>query len=101
MTATNEILLLLVLSLVVLIVWLLASARNPRSGSGGTTVVVRCLAGHVYATTWAARTLRFGAVRWRYCPVGEHWTLVTPVRREDLTPGEWRMARQYHDDSVR
>jgi len=71
----------------------------------GVRVVVRCLGGHVFTTTWSPSSrwnpMRAGLVRWRYCPVGEHWTLVTPVRPEDLSPAEWQMARRFHDDSIR
>jgi hypothetical protein len=87
-----------------LVAWLLMPARRADDGPG-TGVVARCLAGHVFTTMWGppapARKAGIGPVRLQYCPVGEHWTLVTPVRPEDLTPAEWRLARRCHDASVR
>jgi hypothetical protein len=102
--ANSLILLLMVLAVVGLSAWLLASRRGVTDRQG-TRVVVRCLGGHVFTTTWPVASRwnpsRAAPVRWRWCPAGEHWTLATPVRPEDLSPAEWRMARHFHDDSVR
>lgn len=104
MSFTNGVILLVMVPAVIaLAVWLLVSARAAEGR--GTRVVVRCLGGHVFTTMWppASRRNPFqaGVVRWRYCPVGEHWTMVTPVRPEDLSPAEWQMARRFHDNSIR
>jgi len=39
---------------------------------------------------------------WRFqrCPVGRHWTLVTPVRESELRETERAAARQVHDGRV-
>ena len=45
--------------------------------------VVRCRQGHVFTTTWipgvSLTALRLGPWRLQRCPVGRHWSLVTPV----------------------
>ena len=64
----------------------------------GGDVVVRCREGHLFTTIWipggSFKAIRLGLVRFQYCPVGEHWTFVTPVRDSDLTDAEggWRSA---------
>jgi hypothetical protein len=67
----------------------------------GGDVVVRCREGHLFTTIWiplmSLKAVRLGWIRWQYCPVGEHWTLVTPVRDEDLTDRERWIAEHYHD----
>jgi hypothetical protein len=40
----------------------------------------------------AGKSFRLGWWRFQRCPVGGHWSLVTPVRRTDLTPEEQRFA---------
>jgi hypothetical protein len=48
-------------------------------------VIVRCREGHVFRTAWipgvSFNAIRLGPVRWQYCPVGSHWTLVAPIGR--------------------
>jgi len=55
-------------------------------------VVVRCRRGHVFTTIWvpgaSIKALRLGPWRVQRCPAGGHWSLVTPVRRKDLTAKE-------------
>jgi hypothetical protein len=67
----------------------------------GGRIIVRCLAGHVFTTVWVPgvsfKSIRFGFVRLQRCPVGNHVSLVTPVRASDLTPEERRMAELYED----
>jgi hypothetical protein len=64
-------------------------------------VVVRCRAGHLFTTIWlpgvSLKSLRFGWWRFQHCPVGEHWSLVTPVRETDLPDDELRLAREHKD----
>jgi hypothetical protein len=59
-------------------------------------VVVRCGNGHLFTTIWvpgaSLKSLRLGRWRFQRCPVGRHWSVVTPVRRTDLTPEEQRLA---------
>ena len=58
--------------------------RRRGQGFGGRTVV-RCRDGHVFTTLWipgvSVTSLRFGPWRYQRCPVGHHWSLVTPVDR--------------------
>jgi hypothetical protein len=68
--------------------------------SGGN-VVVRCRGGHVYTTIWipavSMKSLRLGWWRFQRCPVGKHWSIVSPVREPDLTRREKRSARENKD----
>jgi hypothetical protein len=43
------------------------------------------------------KALDLGFARLQHCPVGNHWTLVTPVRVTDLTDEERRFAQEHHD----
>jgi hypothetical protein len=72
-----------------------------RAGRPGGNVVVRCRSGHLYTTIWipgiSAKALRLGWWRVQRCPVGHHWSLVTPVRESELTEDERRLARGQRD----
>lgn len=72
-------------------------------GLGGN-VVVRCREGHVFTTIWipgvSLKSLRLGWWRAQRCPVGRHWSIVTPVRRSDLTEDQQRSARENRDIRV-
>jgi hypothetical protein len=67
----------------------------------GANVVVRCRAGHLFTTIWipavSLKSLKLGWWRFQRCPVGHHWSLVTPVRESDLTEEQTREAREHHD----
>ena len=67
----------------------------------GRSVVVRCQRGHLYTTIWipgaSVKSLRFGWWRFQYCPVGHHWSIVTPVRESDLSKKQRRGARTRKD----
>jgi hypothetical protein len=64
-------------------------------------VVVRCRSGHLFTTTWipggSLKAIRLGSMRFQRCPVGHHWSLVSPVREADLTEQELRFATEHHD----
>jgi hypothetical protein len=64
-------------------------------------VIVRCRDGHLFTTLWipgaSFKAIRLGLVRLQYCPVGRHLTFVVPVRDEDLTEAERRIAAAHHD----
>jgi hypothetical protein len=73
-----------------------------RRGYGvGGNVIVRCRRGHLFTTLWlpgvSVTSLRLGWWRLQRCPVGGHWSLVTPVRRSDLTEDEIRTAAETRD----
>jgi len=76
-------------------------ALRLRTGRLGGDVVVRCHQGHLYTTLWipgvSVKSLRLGAWRVQRCPVGHHWSLVTPVRESELSDQERRSAREHHD----
>jgi hypothetical protein len=78
-------------------------ARRRGYSVGGNTVV-RCRKGHLFTTIWipgaSIKAIRLGWARLQRCPVGKHWTLVTPVRNADLTDVERQFAREHHDVRV-
>ena len=75
-----------------------------RAGRIGGNVIVRCRAGHLYTTIWipaaSIKALRLGWWRVQRCPVGHHWSLVTPVREDELTEDERRFAHEHRDIRV-
>jgi hypothetical protein len=70
----------------------------------GGKVVVRCREGHLFTTIWipgaSVKALRFGIWRFQRCPVGHHWSFVTPVRKSDLNGRERRFAAKHQDIQV-
>jgi hypothetical protein len=64
-------------------------------------VLVRCERGHLFTTIWvpgaSLKSLRLGWWRFQRCPVGEHWSFVTPVNRSELTAEKGRLARERKD----
>jgi hypothetical protein len=73
-----------------------------RRGYGvGGNVIVRCREGHLFTTLWlpgvSVKSLRLGPWRFQRCPVGGHWSLMTPVRKSDLTEDERRTASHTRD----
>lgn len=73
--------------------------------STGTQTVVRCCAHHLFTTMWSpdsAITIgRYGPMRMQRCPVAHHWSLVVPVRPEEMTEEQRQAAAAFHDDRVR
>ena len=88
------------LVLVVLVVGGTVVGRRLGYHVGGDQVV-RCREGHLFTTVWVPfasfKAIRLGPVRWQRCPVGDHWTFVTPVRDADLTDSERRVAEHFRD----
>jgi hypothetical protein len=64
-------------------------------------VVVRCGRRHLFTTIWipgvSVKAFRLGPWRVQRCPVGNHWSIATPVRRSDLTDRENRTATETRD----
>ena len=64
-------------------------------------VVVRCREEHLFTTIWvpgvSVKALRLGPWRIQRCPVGRHWSIVTPVRRSELTAQQNRTAADSRD----
>jgi hypothetical protein len=77
-----------------------AVLRIRGQGLGGS-VVVRCRRGHVFTTIWlpaaSVKSLRLGPWRAQWCPVGHHWSIVTPADAGALTWRERRAAAAHHD----
>jgi hypothetical protein len=67
----------------------------------GGDVVVRCQKGHLFTTIWipgaSLKSVRLGWRRLQRCPVGNHWSIVTPVKESDLTEQERHEARESKD----
>jgi hypothetical protein len=67
----------------------------------GVNTVVRCRKGHMFSTIWIPgiklKSVDLVVARVQYCPVGQHWSLVVPVREKDLTEAELESAREHHD----
>ena len=67
----------------------------------GGNLIVRCRRGHLFTTLWipsvSFKALRLGWSRFQWCPVGRHWSLVSPVRDSELTAREKRRALARHD----
>ena len=86
------------------VVLLEAAALRIRSGRLGGNVVVRCSRGHLFTTIWipggSLKSLRFGWWRYQRCPVGHHWSVVTPVKTVELTEQERRIASETRDVRV-
>jgi hypothetical protein len=81
-----------------------AAALRIRSGRLGGNVVVRCSRGHLFTTIWipggSLKSVRFGWWRFQRCPVGQHWSVVTPVKTAELTEQERWRADEAHDIRV-
>jgi hypothetical protein len=67
----------------------------------GANTVVRCREGHLFTTIWipgaSLKALRLGLWRFQRCPVGNHWSLVRPVRKSELTDDQLRAAHEHKD----
>jgi hypothetical protein len=67
----------------------------------GANVVVRCREGHLFTTIWvpgaSLKAVRLGWWRFQRCPVGQHWSFVTPVKESELTENELRFAHETRD----
>lgn len=74
--------------------------RRGYSGFGGNTIV-RCREGHLFTTIWvpgvSLKAVRLGLARFQRCPVGAHWTIVKPVKDDDLSEDERAFATQHRD----
>ena len=67
----------------------------------GANTVVRCRSGHLFTTLWipggSLKAIRLGWWRFQRCPVGMHWSLVTPAKTSDLTEEEMQLASERRD----
>jgi len=78
-------------------------ARRRGYNMGGN-VVVRCRQGHLFTTIWvpglSIKSIRLGWARVQRCPVGPHWSLVTPVKESELSDEDLSWAHQHRDVRV-
>jgi hypothetical protein len=62
---------------------------------------VQCRDGHLFTTIWipgaSVKSLRLGWWRFQRCPVGNHWTLVTPLDTASATDQELALAADHRD----
>jgi hypothetical protein len=67
----------------------------------GTSMTVRCRSGHMFTTIWipgvSLKSIRLGWWRLQRCPVGDHWSIVSPVKEAGLSEEERRLAREHRD----
>jgi hypothetical protein len=67
----------------------------------GGDVVVRCRRGHLFTTIWipgaSLKSVRLGWWKVQRCPVGRHWSIVTPVKESELSDAELRTAKEHKD----
>ena len=72
-----------------------------RTGRPGGNVAVRCRSGHVFTTIWipgvSLKSVRLGWWRIQRCPVGKHWSIVSPVKESDMSLLERLSARRHQD----
>jgi hypothetical protein len=96
--ATRKVTKVLVIFLVVAETMVVARRRGFLFGA---STVVRCRDGHLFTTLWipggSLKALRLGWWRLQRCPVGRHWSLVTPVKVSGLTDEDRRLAALRRD----
>jgi hypothetical protein len=72
-----------------------------RTQKVGGNMIVRCRQGHLFTTLWipgaSLKSVRLGPWRLQRCPVGRHWSLVTPVKEASLSSAELDAARTTRD----
>jgi hypothetical protein len=87
------------LSIAAIAVWTLVARRL--GYRLGVNTVVRCRRGHLFTTIWIPgvklKAIDLLVARVQWCPVGRHWSLVTPVRDADLTAADRVSAAAHHD----
>jgi hypothetical protein len=75
-----------------------------RSGRLAGRVTVRCRDGHLFTTLWipaaSVKSLRLGPWRLQRCPVGRHWSIVSPLRDASLSAVELSAARERTDAPI-
>jgi hypothetical protein len=81
----------------VVLVKVVTAKMRGRPAFGGE-IVVRCSKGHLFRTNWSSlgslTSVRLGSARFQHCPVGDHWSLVRPVKDSDLTAEDRQMVEQ-------
>jgi len=89
----------ILLSIAAIVVWTVVARRL--GYRLGANTVVRCRRGHLFTTIWIPgvklKAIDLLVARVQWCPVGRHWSLVTPVRDADLTAEDRLFAGAHHD----
>jgi hypothetical protein len=89
----------ILLAIVAIAVWTVVARRL--GYRFGTNTVVRCRRGHLFTTIWIPgvklKAIDLLVARFQWCPVGRHWSLVTPVRDADLSARDRLAAASRHD----
>jgi hypothetical protein len=89
----------ILLGIAAVVVWTLV-ARGLGYRLGANTVV-RCRRGHLFTTIWIPgvklKAIDLLVARVQWCPVGRHWSLVTPVRDAHLSVQDRVFAASHHD----
>jgi hypothetical protein len=80
-----------------------AGQKRGYSGMGGDTIV-RCSRGHLFTTKWivgsSVKAVRLGYKRYQHCPVCKKWRIVVPVRDDELSDEDRRVAAEHHDTKL-
>ena len=89
----------------VVVAYVVATVAARRRGyTFGRDTPVRCRQGHLFTTIWIPgiklKELDLIVARVQRCPVGQHWSLVVPVRNASLTESEREFALEHHDIRV-
>lgn len=99
MSSAVPIIIVLVAAILAFVVGAIIAGRNGYKKLG--EVVARCRRGHLFTTEWTSgaslRRIDLGWARIQRCPVGDHLTIVVPVKDSDLTPEDKRLARKHRD----
>jgi hypothetical protein len=65
---------------------------------------VRCRDGHLFTTIWiplaSFKAVRLGNSRWQRCPIGRHWSMVTPLDRASTSAEDLATAAAVHDARI-
>jgi hypothetical protein len=88
---------IVVLAAIFLIVGIINLVMRRKGYSIPGKTIVRCSKGHLFTTTWiegaSLKAIRLSPrTRYQRCPVGNHWSIVHPVKDDELTDEERRSA---------
>jgi hypothetical protein len=87
-----------------IIIWLFNYSQNSDQPLNSKNMIVRCQEGHLFTTVWipfvSFKAVRLGAVRFQYCPIGQHWSLVQPVDVSSLSDEERHRALNHRDSDI-
>ena len=90
---------------ILVVVGVLVVAQNVRMRREGYSIpgdtVVRCSKGHLFTTAWieggSLKAVRLGpTTRYQYCPVCRRFAIIHPIKDEDLTEDDRRIAAEAH-----